>query len=77
MRNIAKVLAVTCLVGAGLVLNGCSSGASEAKDQMVAATMLSFASDAPELHPLRTSPAPTKQVTAKTFAMLRTLTLLL
>lgn len=39
MRNIAKVLAVTCLVGAGLVLNGCSSGASEAKDQMVAATV--------------------------------------
>jgi peptidyl-prolyl cis-trans isomerase SurA len=39
VRNIAKVLAVTCLVGAGLVLNGCSSGASEAKDQMVAATV--------------------------------------
>jgi peptidyl-prolyl cis-trans isomerase SurA len=39
VRNIAKVLAVSCLVGAGLVLNGCSSGASEAKDQMVAATV--------------------------------------
>ena len=39
MRNIAKVLAVSCLVGAGLVLNGCSPGASEAKDQMVAATV--------------------------------------
>ena len=39
MRNIAKVLAVSCLVGAGLVLNGCSSGSSEAKDQMVAATV--------------------------------------
>lgn len=39
MRNIAKVLAVTCLVGAGLVLNGCSSGTSEARDQMVAATV--------------------------------------
>ena len=39
MRNIAKVLAVSCLVGAGLVLNGCSSGTSEAKDQMVAATV--------------------------------------
>jgi peptidyl-prolyl cis-trans isomerase SurA len=39
VRNIAKVLAVTCLVGAGLILNGCSSGASEAKDQMVAATV--------------------------------------
>jgi len=39
VRNIAKVLAVSCLVGAGLVLNGCSSGTSEAKDQMVAATV--------------------------------------
>jgi len=39
VRNIAKVLAVSCLVGAGLVLNGCSSGSSEAKDQMVAATV--------------------------------------
>ena len=39
MRNIAKVFAVTGLVVAGLVLNGCSSGASEAKDQMVAATV--------------------------------------
>lgn len=39
MRNIAKVFAVTCLVGAGLVLNGCSSGTSEARDQMVAATV--------------------------------------
>ncbi len=39
MRNIAKVLAVSCLVGAGLVLNGCNPGTSEAKDQMVAATV--------------------------------------
>ena len=39
MRNIAKVFAVTCLVVAGLVLNGCSSGASEAKDSMVAASV--------------------------------------
>jgi len=39
VRNIAKVFAVTGLVVAGLVLNGCSSGASEAKDQMVAATV--------------------------------------
>lgn len=40
MRNIAKVLAVTCLVAAGLVLNGCSSsGGTEAKDTMVAATV--------------------------------------
>ena len=39
MRNIAKVLAVTCLVAAGLVLNGCSSTGTEAKDNMVAATV--------------------------------------
>jgi peptidyl-prolyl cis-trans isomerase SurA len=39
VRNIAKVFAVTFLVVAGLVLNGCSSGASEAKDSMVAATV--------------------------------------
>jgi len=39
VRNIAKVFAVTGLVVAGLVLNGCSSGASEAKDQIVAATV--------------------------------------
>src|SRR6185369_2790865 len=38
-RNIAKVLAVTCLVAAGLVLNGCSSSGTEAKDNMVAATV--------------------------------------
>ncbi|HJP95646.1 MAG TPA: SurA N-terminal domain-containing protein [Pyrinomonadaceae bacterium] len=39
MRNIVKVLAVTCLVVSGLVLNGCSSGSSEAKDSLVAATV--------------------------------------
>ena len=40
MRNIAKVLAVTCLAISGLVLNGCaSSGGSEAKDNTVAATV--------------------------------------
>jgi peptidyl-prolyl cis-trans isomerase SurA len=39
VRNIAKVLAVTCLVAAGLVLNGCSSSGTEAKDNMVAATV--------------------------------------
>ena len=40
MRNIAKVLAVTCLVAAlGLVLNGCASSGTEAKDNMVAATV--------------------------------------
>ena len=39
MRNIAKVFAVTCLAVAGLVLNGCASGASEARDSMVAATV--------------------------------------
>ena len=39
MRNIAKVLAVTSLVAAALVLNGCSSSGTEAKDNMVAATV--------------------------------------
>jgi parvulin-like peptidyl-prolyl isomerase len=39
VRNIAKVLAVTCLVAAGLVLNGCSSSGTEAKDNTVAATV--------------------------------------
>ena len=40
MRNIAKVLlAVTGLVALGLVLNGCSSSGTEAKDNMVAATV--------------------------------------
>jgi len=39
VRNIAKVLAVTCLVAAGLVLNGCSSSGTEVKDNMVAATV--------------------------------------
>ncbi|HEX5886352.1 MAG TPA: SurA N-terminal domain-containing protein, partial [Pyrinomonadaceae bacterium] len=40
MRNIAKVLAVTCLAISGLVLNGCTSGGgSEVKDNMVAATV--------------------------------------
>lgn len=39
MRNFAKVLVVCCLAVSGLVLNGCSSGGSEAKDGMVAATV--------------------------------------
>ena len=39
MRNIAKVFTVICLVAAGLVLNGCDSGGSEAKDNQVAATV--------------------------------------
>jgi parvulin-like peptidyl-prolyl isomerase len=39
VRNIAKVLTVICLVTAGLVLNGCDSGGSEAKDNQVAATV--------------------------------------
>ena len=40
MRNIAKVFAVSCLVAAaGLVLNGCASSGTEAKDSMVAATV--------------------------------------
>jgi peptidyl-prolyl cis-trans isomerase SurA len=39
VRNIAKVLTVTCLVAAGLILSGCGSGGSEAKDNQVAATV--------------------------------------
>ena len=39
MRNIAKVLTVSCLVAAGLVVSACSSGGSDAKDSMVAATV--------------------------------------
>ena len=39
MRNIAKVLTVTCLVATGLVLSACSSGGSDAKESMVAATV--------------------------------------
>jgi peptidyl-prolyl cis-trans isomerase SurA len=40
VRNIAKVLAVTCLAISGLILNGCASGGgSEAKDNTVAATV--------------------------------------
>jgi len=39
VRNIAKVLTVTCLVAAGLVLSGCDSGGTAAKDNMVAATV--------------------------------------
>ena len=39
MRKIGKVFAVTCLVIAGLVLAGCSSGGSEANENTVAATV--------------------------------------
>ena len=40
MRNIAKVLAVSCLAAAGLVLNGCSSSGTEVRDNnTVAATV--------------------------------------
>lgn len=39
MRKIETVFAVTCLVVAGLVLAGCSSGGTEANDNMVAATV--------------------------------------
>jgi len=39
VRKIANVLAVSCLAIAGLVLNGCASGTSEARDSMVAATV--------------------------------------
>ena len=38
MRN-AKVLVVSCLVAAGLVLSGCASSGSETRDSMVAATV--------------------------------------
>lgn len=39
MRKIVKVFAVTCLVVSGLVVAGCSSGGSEANENMVAATV--------------------------------------
>ena len=39
MRKIANVLAVSCLAVAGLVLSGCSSGPSESRESMVAATV--------------------------------------
>ena len=40
MRKIGKVFAVTCLVAAaGLVLAGCSSGGTQANENMVAATV--------------------------------------
>jgi peptidyl-prolyl cis-trans isomerase SurA len=39
VRNIAKVLIVTCLVSLGLVLNGCASGGAEVDDNKVAATV--------------------------------------
>ena len=39
MRNIAKVLVVTCLAVGGLVLNGCASGGAEVADNQVAATV--------------------------------------
>jgi len=39
VRKIGKVFTVTCLVAAGLVLAGCSSGDTEANDNMVAATV--------------------------------------
>jgi peptidyl-prolyl cis-trans isomerase SurA len=39
VRKIGKVFAVTCLVVSGLVLSGCSSGTSEANENMVAATV--------------------------------------
>jgi parvulin-like peptidyl-prolyl isomerase len=39
VRNIAKVLAVTCLAAVGLVLNGCASGGAEVNDNTVAATV--------------------------------------
>lgn len=39
MRNIVKVIAVTCLAVSGLILNGCSSGGAEVQDNQVAATV--------------------------------------
>ena len=39
MRKIGKVLAVTCLVIAGLVLAGCSTGGTTTNENMVAATV--------------------------------------
>jgi peptidyl-prolyl cis-trans isomerase SurA len=39
VRKIANVLAVSCLAVAGLVLSGCASGTSEARDSTVAATV--------------------------------------
>ena len=39
MRNIAKVLVVTSLAVAGLVLSGCASGGAEVADNQVAATV--------------------------------------
>ena len=39
MRNIVKVLAVSCLAVFGLLLNGCSSGGAEVSDNTIAATV--------------------------------------
>lgn len=39
MRKIGKVFTVTCLVIAGLVIAGCSSGGSQTNENMVAATV--------------------------------------
>ena len=39
MRNIAKVLVVTCLAISGLVLNACSSGGAAVEQNNVAATV--------------------------------------
>jgi len=39
VRNIAKVLVVTCLFVSGLVLNGCASGGAELQNNNIAATV--------------------------------------
>jgi len=39
VRNIAKVLVVTCLAASGLILSACASGGAEVQDNQVAATV--------------------------------------
>ena len=39
VRNIAKVLVITCLAVSGLVLNGCASGGAELQNNNIAATV--------------------------------------
>jgi len=39
VRNIAKVLVITCLAVSGLILNGCASGGAELQNNNIAATV--------------------------------------